>query len=154
MRKYYMIPTLDRGIFFNNEELQRSICTRSKKIKELEEKRIWLIYNGPIDEDMSLQDKMEYSKVKRLIKEEYKKESYPEYLLVVKELNKYKEISSQKEVKTKQPCFIEVREVKEETFIKYIEENPEYPNTINHFMEKTVKNKVIDFKLAKERLKR
>ena len=154
MNKYYLIPTLDRGIFFNNEELQAAICNRSKKIKQLESKRISLIYSGPIDEDMSPSTKIEYAKTKRLIKEQYKKESYPEYLLVTKNVFGYKEIASQKEIKFKEKCYIEIREVPEEVFKDYIESNPEYPETINHLLEPVKENKIINFIEAKKRYKK
>lgn len=150
MTSYYLIPTLDTGIIFNHQELKTATTIRSPKIANLENKRISMIYGIPMDRNFTIKEREKYSKLIEIIKDEFKKESYPQYLLATGNPKKAIEISTKLPITAKFDAAIAIREVTKNQFLTYINENPEYEKTVKHYLE--LPNNIIDFNSAKKRL--
>lgn len=150
MTSYYLIPTLDTGIIFNHQELKTATTIRSPKIANLENKRISMIYGIPMDRNFTIKEREKYSKLIEIIKDEFKKESYPQYLLATGNPKKAIEISTKLPITAKFDAAIAIREVTKNQFLTYINENPEYEKTVKHYLE--LPNNIIDFNSSKKRL--
>lgn len=151
MSNFYMIRTLDRDIQFNQQDIYQSITIRSRKINYLENKRVGFIYSVHMNRDFTEKEKLEYLKIVEQLKNTFKEESYPEFLLAIGEPDCAIELSTKMPITAKYDAAISVREVTEEQFITYLNEHPEYASEVKHFLEPP--NNVIDFKEALKRIR-
>lgn len=134
MKKYYCIPITNSNVFHNGQSLKDHlmivdypIYIRDVSFKEFFYGRIYCDIPTNQELDKIFQEEQKYMKTA------FKEKGLPESLIAVSDDEGFYEITTKEKLNTRSKLIESMYRITEEDAIKYLDENPNYIENVNHF---------------------
>lgn len=134
MEKYYLVPTWDHSVEFNDIKLINLLEEKFPLLYELENKRISILYSVSPMKEFPPSAQRKYDEHIKKTSTIYEKMNLPKHIIVVKNNDVFEEFISKTKVSSSYESGITVHSVPKEKINQVLNNN--YEEKINNFIKK------------------